>query len=114
MKPTEPAKFKQATRVAVANQGPTQERLAPEAERSGVADGFAQVAQAIAELDDSILKLRAKLDDALLPEETQCSEEARAKNARNACPLATAMMHQAEKLRDARRLVDSIASRVDI
>ena len=114
MKTTEPAKFNRAARTTAADTGPAPARMAPEETRSGVADGFSQVEQAIAELGDSILKLRSKLDAALLPEETQCSEEARAKNARNACPLATAMMHQAEKLRDARRLVDSIASRVDL
>lgn len=88
--------------------------MTPEEARSGTADGFSQVEQAIAELGDSILKLRSKLDAALLPEETDCSNEAHLKNARTACPLATAMMHQAEKLRETRRLVDSIASRVDL
>lgn len=114
MKPAEPAKFKQATRVAVADIGPAPTRAVPEEVRPGVADGFSQIEQAIAELGDSILKLRAKLEAVLVPEETQCTGEELMKNTRAVCPLATVMACQAEKLREARRLVDSIASRVDI
>ena len=114
MKPAEPAKFKQATRVAVADISPAPMRAVPEEVRPGVADGFSQIEQAIAELGDSILKLRARLEAVLIPEETQCTGEERMKNTRTVCPLAAAAMHQAEKLSEARRLVDSIASRVDI
>lgn len=114
MKTTEPVKFNRAARATAADIGPAPTRLAPEETRSGVAEGFTQVEQAIAELGDAILSLRAKLDPMLLPgEETGALQEEPAKVGRIRCQMATAMVCQAEKLREARRLVDGITSRVD-